>query len=419
MNVETIREAERDVIGAVLLDPDQLHGLDVRADDFLDGRHRAAFVCILGLHAAGQVIDATTVSAATDGRVPKHDLLACAAGCPASWRAKSYAAIVARAGAARRAAHVGAEINAAGNDGDLDTVTDLLNVATSRIAGPLDVVDPAVDVVDLMNDPALDDAKPWVIPGLLRAYERLILTGGEGFGKSTLLRQIAVGVSSGYHPFTRLAENMPGPQVVLIVDLQEDRVDIGSAFRAITSTGITPARGALFIEPRPQGMNLLDPADLRWLEAKVALHRPAVLIMGPIRKLTRAHAKWAKSSEEATDELTRVLDDLRMRYGFALIMEAHAGHDRDDYRIRGSSVWLDWPEFGFGFKPVKMDPREGDLLRWREDRHAGRPWPHRLFADHRWPWRASDEMYGRMLRAMGLGYLLGDTQSMDLEGAPA
>ncbi len=43
----------------------------------------------------------------------------------------------------------------------------------------------------------------WLVPNLLERKDRLIVTGGEGSGKSYLLRQMAVMMASGMHPFDK------------------------------------------------------------------------------------------------------------------------------------------------------------------------------------------------------------------------
>jgi hypothetical protein len=74
----------------------------------------------------------------------------------------------------------------------------------------------------------------------------------------------------------------------------------------------------------------------------------------------------------------------------AVAIEGHAGHDRETWRFRGSSVWLDWFNFGFGLDPVKGESAERKrrtrLKRWRGDRPPGRPWPRYLIAGQAMPW---------------------------------
>src|SRR5690606_20278264 len=71
------------------------------------------------------------------------------------------------------------------------------------------------DVPTLADVLAIEDTYDWVIPGLLERMDRLVLTGGEGLGKSTWLRQIAVLAAAGIHP-TRHAERIDPVRVTVI-----------------------------------------------------------------------------------------------------------------------------------------------------------------------------------------------------------
>ena len=45
-----------------------------------------------------------------------------------------------------------------------------------------------------------DDDYDWVIPGLFERQDRMIVTGAEGYGKTTWLRQLAIMFAAGLHP---------------------------------------------------------------------------------------------------------------------------------------------------------------------------------------------------------------------------
>ena len=57
----------------------------------------------------------------------------------------------------------------------------------------------------------------WVIDGLMARGERLILTGEEGLGKSTLQRQIAMCSAAGIEPFNGQSIE---PRTVLLIDAE-------------------------------------------------------------------------------------------------------------------------------------------------------------------------------------------------------
>ncbi|MEU9481951.1 hypothetical protein [Streptomyces sp. NPDC048191] len=73
--------------------------------------------------------------------------------------------------------------------------------------------------------------------------------------------------------------------------------------------------------------------------------------------------------------------------GAAMLIEAHAlphavpGAKRHDVRALGGSLWLRWPEFGFGLSPVALAGAQEmclmDWLPWRGAR-SERAWPIRF-----------------------------------------
>jgi ATPase subunit of ABC transporter with duplicated ATPase domains len=71
-------------------------------------------------------------------------------------------------------------------------------VSASRTQRAADIGLLDLDAFLAEPDPEYD----WLIPGLLERGDRVIVTGQEGKGKSTLLRQIGVQVAAGIHPFT-------------------------------------------------------------------------------------------------------------------------------------------------------------------------------------------------------------------------
>src|SRR5690606_22342154 len=65
-----------------------------------------------------------------------------------------------------------------------------------------------------------DAPEDWVIPGILARQERVIFTGGEGAGKTTLVRQMAILSAAGINPFT--FEDIP-PVNVLVIDAENSK----------------------------------------------------------------------------------------------------------------------------------------------------------------------------------------------------
>lgn len=239
-----------------------------------------------------------------------------------------------------------------------------------------------------------EDPYDWVTPGLLERGDRMILTGLEGLGKSVLLAQLAVTVAAGVHPFTGVPTE---PQRVLVIDCENGPRQLRRRLRGLAAVARQHTRhGAddtLFVEAVPAGLDLTGPTDEAWLVRAVTAVQPALLITG---SLYRLHAK-NPNEEEPARAITRVIDRCRSAADCAVILEAHAGHsdgrsaDRP-VRPTGSSLWLRWPEFGYGMRPTSdytPDTRVVDFVPWRGDRDE-RNWPKRLragsSAGHPWPW---------------------------------
>lgn len=259
--------------------------------------------------------------------------------------------------------------------------------------------------------------------GLYLAGRELVATHN-----STWLRQMGACVSAGMHPVTGLVEiGGMTPHRTLTVDCQEDEVDMAEE--------LTKLRRALEHHYRPGlyhavamrgGIDLLSPRGQRVFEGLLERTRPELVLMGPVVKIFRAPQGRTRYGEDVVDELTDVLDDWMDRYGFALVLEGHAGNERttdEDWRIRGSSVWRSWPAFSHALKvAVTVETREAEVIRARDDRYANRAWPTRMFGGtpFRLPWQPCENDYAAVLRAVGRPDLLGEAEQggLDLPGRP-
>lgn len=296
----------------------------------------------------------------------------------------------------RRLAGIGATLTQRTSAADADSLA-LAQSASELIQAVIDNAEAQREIVTetlaefLSGD---DDPKDWVIPGLLERGDRFVLTGSEGLGKSVLFRQIAVGAAAGIHPFTlqRIA-----PSRVLYVDVENSRTklrrDLRSLRAAARQGGGDPDEN-LLIECRPEGLDLTRAEDEAWLVARVTSLQPSILITGPLYRL---HAK-NPNDEEPARQVARVLDRCRAAANCALVLEAHAGHQvggdgKRSVRPTGTSLWLRWPEFGYGIRMGEgfdKDNRLVDFVPWRGDRDE-RAWPTRLRRGGSWPWQVATD----------------------------
>jgi hypothetical protein len=223
-----------------------------------------------------------------------------------------------------------------------------------------------------------DEPYDWLVPGLLERGDRVILTGQEGKGKSTLLRQMAVQLAAGIHPFG-------GPDItplrVLLLDVENSDRQVKRKIRSlVAATGSDKL--ALHLVIHPAGFDLADSKDAATLEATVKAVDPDIVIGGPLYKLI---SEDPKNPEAAARNAASLFDRLRTEYGFALILEAHSPHAsggaKRPTRPYGASLWLRWPEFGIYLSP------EGELQHWRGQRDE-REWPMILQMGGAWPWTA-------------------------------
>lgn len=259
-----------------------------------------------------------------------------------------------------------------------------VHIQTGALAERADPAAPssAVDVHDFVKGPMEYD---WLVPGLLERGDRLLLTGVEGGGKSVLVRQIAVCVAAGVHPFT--GERFD-PHRVLFIDLENGERTLRRHMIALRkhcdSIGRPIPLRSLMVEAIPSGVDLTRPDGEVWLSRLCEDNQPEMLIIGP---LYRMHAT-DMAKEEPARHLTRVVDTMRARYSCCVVMESHAPHagiNGRSLRPVGSSLFMRWPEFGYGIRKEK----EGgySFVTWRGPRDE-RSWPTKLRrgGEGEWPW---------------------------------
>lgn len=247
----------------------------------------------------------------------------------------------------------------------------------------------AVDIHDFL---AVETRYNWLVPGLLEWGDRMILTASEGGGKTTMIRQIAICVSAGLHPFT---QKHTDPQKVLYIDLENSEEQSRRALYPLAGLAARAerpiARGMFSIRCRPEGLDLTQQRDRSWLLREVEAFQPGLLIVGPVYRLHTGNP----NDEELARKVSVVIDQCRAITGCAVIMEAHAPHGSGQgprvLRPIGSTLWMRWPEFGYGLRPVDdmtsaTEERMREVVPWRGARDA-RDWPEFVRQGIYWPWQ--------------------------------
>jgi len=388
---------ERMVLGTTMLYPAVITDLrdeGLTGTTFYRHDHELTWAAVLTLAITNRPVDAITVA----DELPRRGDLKRAGGLaylyelvatvttPSS--ATYYAGRLLQLQAQRRDATLAARLLQASRSVDEDAHNLALNLLRDHLEDDQRLTTnhtnlPGQDVDTFLGAGANDDHYDWLVPGMLERQDRLILTAGEGDGKSTLLRQWAMQVAAGIHPFT--GEPCP-PHKVLYLDLENSERQTRRKMRQLRLAAhqhLDPTN--LIIACKVEGLNLSAPDDQAWLAALIAHHTPDLLITGPIYKLANGDPIKEVESKPAAV----ALDALRSRHDLAVILEAHTAKSpngnpknrpKEPY---GWSGWLRWPEFGLHLS------KDGDLTHWRGMREE-REFPQALQRGGLWPWTSAN-----------------------------
>lgn len=230
----------------------------------------------------------------------------------------------------------------------------------------------------------------WLVPGFLERGDRLLITGGEGSGKSVWARQTAVQVAAGVHPWKPSA--IVPARNAAIIDLENSPRQVSRALKKLReAAGDRIAPGRLRIAIQPAGINLTQRADRRWLMERCKVNGTELLVIGPVyRLMSGVAARGDSGQEDMTRQVTAAIDEVRAELGITVIMEAHAPHasgvsGHRDLRPANSSVWMRWPEFGIGLRHDTANLWH--VEHWRGKRDGDRQFPERIARGAGpWPW---------------------------------
>lgn len=399
----TLDISERAVLSIVLRKPDNAARAFTRAPiETFTGPNRLVAEAIQALRVARQPVAADTV--ATEMR-RRNTLSRVGIDFPHRLDGEFISAatldyhldILADAARLRALSKIGHTLLSQSDAADADSAR-LAHAAAEQIQSVIDRAEAEQDVhVESLRELLASEDEPydWIVPGLLERMDRLILTGGEGLGKSTLFRQMAVTIAAGLHPFTlRPIE----PQRVLYVDLENSRRQAKRKLRPMTQAAIQAGKDPhdnLFIECRPEGMDVTQPEHEMWMVSRAVALQPSIMFTGPIYKMHEQDP----NDERPARQISAALDRVRAAANCAIVIETHSGHATEGLngprkvRPNGTSMWLRWPEFGYGIRPTDEfteDNRLVDFVAWRGDRDE-RDWPTRLRRGGSWPWQVATD----------------------------
>jgi hypothetical protein len=381
--------AEKRLLGALIMAPNGLRSIEstVSADDFEDGRLGDVFGHVSQMIVTGAPVNTESVM----NRMPEWNLkleptalFEWVNGQVMPHAITEYAGVVRSDSVRRSLRNVMASVGERVQSGEQPV--DVASTAAAQLQKVVDGSSTGLLKTKTLNEIlAGSDSYDWVVPDLLERRDRLVLTGAEGAGKTTFVRQLALLSASGIHPttFQRIE-----PVRVLVVDAENTERQWRRAVRAVTerarAKGVADPGDVVNITSGNR-IDITKGSHLGEIHRLIDRHKPDVVFIGPLYKLVPK----AINSDDDAAPLIVGLDSLRER-DVALVMEAHAGKGTSmdgerDLRPRGSAALLGWPEFGMGLRPVHEDPDMVAVVKWRGDRDE-RAWPKYLRRGGEWPW---------------------------------
>lgn len=391
---------EQYVIGAALVNPDTVRASseEVSPDDFLYPLHQEAWRSIVRRWSTRQPISEPLVARDVQEagcRVPSAvTLFEMRERVGIAITHREAARLVHEEAVRRRLDTFASRIRqAAGSGMDL---AELMTLAR----GEFDAVkrSGSKDMDSITLDELLSevDEYDWVIPGLMEREDRLMITGAEGGGKTTLGRQVCIMAAAGLHPMTGQGID---PVRVQVIDCENTPRQWRRKVRSLTAKAKADGStdpGASMEMSFPGRVELSSERYLGSIHRLLDRTKPDLLYIGPLYKL----AMNSINSDDDAAPILAALDSIRER-GIALVIEAHAGHSttgdggKRNLRPRGSSQLLGWPEMGFGLRVDEEDPSVSVVERWRGDRDE-REWPEKLRRGGEWPWTPAASLESRI-----------------------
>lgn len=363
---EQATTAEEGVLGCCLSSREALRQarLTVTADVFWQPRNALMFEIICGLDDQDVTPEPRAVVAELIRRKQTRQLdpmhvFDVWQGCLWAGNVDYYARQVREAARVRAvtAAHdrLGQALESARESGDHDALLDMAasqSIALQLLAEQTVEEEPVDGLSTWDRFVESDAAEDWLVAGLLRRHDVVMILAAAGAGKSFLSRQICTAIAAGVHPFT--LHRIP-PRRTLLVDLENAPGQVAEESAPLLDQvkrlgDWVEDRGWVWM--RTEGLNLRQRRDAQLFERVIAETRPEVVAFG---SLYNAYSRGSDGWDTAAEEVQDVLKRLRKKYGLAFWLEHHmpvasgGGHTGTPF---GGTSWMRWPTHGRVLKRV-------------------------------------------------------------------
>lgn len=328
-----VLEAERAVIGALLLSPEQISHVELSVGDFYAPEHAQLFQAIVATHADSGQVDPVVVLGylPADSRIGHIDLVDLAGGIQSAAGLHHHAAIVREASRARRLAAFGRDLAARVADGaDVD---ELLGESSRRLEELGE--DGTRRGLETMGLGALLALPPpsWILDGLLPEAGLVVLAAEPKVGKSLLAQDWAMRM---VHGVDRWHERRLTPGPVLYLAGEGMRSLKARAGAWIAAHPSESAQHPLAVARLPV---LSSAQGLAELEATIAAHRPVLVI---VDTLNLALGDVDENDAGQVGPIMSALSRLREKCGCTIILIHHLNKSEPGrpllQRVRGSGA---------------------------------------------------------------------------------
>lgn len=316
-------ELERALLGAALVDPQQLPQLR-EAAEFFAWPNRGIAYALIQLADEGIEPDIVSLRHKLNGDLdavggPQY-LVDLMTGVPKGRHAPHYVRQLRDLRARESSVTALRGALEAYQQGDPpERVRELLEAAEAGLYdGAVRALDP-LDLAEVFD--ATEETIPWVLEGWLAAGESVLIGGQAGIGKSVLILDLALALASGETEF--LGMQVDQPQRVLYLDEENGTPLVRHRLRRMlrgrehgnVSAGKLPV--SLHVKP---GINLDDPAGLYAFRRLVEESEPDWIFLD---SLVRFHNREENDNAAMASFFRNRIEPLRREHGFGLVILHH------------------------------------------------------------------------------------------------